>query len=389
VKKWAVLLLLFFTLSGVGQWQLSRQAEIRIVTCGPGQKELYSAFGHSAVRVLDPVLGLDLIYNYGVFDFDQPNFYLNFAKGNLLYKLAVTDYRRFLYPYQRDGRYVREQILHLNQAQKQAYFNFLQWNALPENQTYRYDYFYDNCATRIRDGLQQVLGDTLRFDTNYVDASLSIRELCDLYLTQQPWGDLGIDICLGLPMDKKASAWEYMFLPDYLEQGLGSATLATSHGRKPLVASRQVTFAEEAQDQTPIFRPVLVFLAVLAVMLALSVWQYLKKRYHPLPDFLLFFCVGLIGVLLFILWFFTDHAAAASNFNLLWALPIHFIMAFTTLKESARQKYALVYLGLAIWHGLVVLFWVGLPQDLHLALLPLNLLLGVRCITIYLTTKHS
>ncbi len=387
MKKMGLLLGILWSWCTLAQWQLSPQAQISVITCGPGQNELYSAFGHSAVRVHDPKTGFDLLYNYGVFDFDQPNFYLNFTKGNLLYKLAVTDYSRFVRSYTSEGRFVHEQILNLSPWQKQAYFNFLQVNALPQNATYRYDYFYDNCATRIRDGLLQVLGDTLHFDSSYVEAKHSIRELCDLYLSQQPWGDLGIDICLGLPMDKKASAFEYMFLPDYLEKGIASATLKTAEGTKPLVAQRQVTFAGKPQDQKSTVTPTLVFLVLLAVVLALSIRQYRKKSYRPLPDFLLFLSVGLVGLLLFILWFFTDHAAAARNLNLLWALPFHLFLAFLLFSDRARKRSRLLFLIGSFWHGAVAVAWFMFPQDLHLALFFLNLILALRTAFIYQLAK--
>jgi len=114
--------------------QLSSRAEIYVVTCGPYQNELYSAFGHSAFRVSDPVAAFDWIYNYGVFDFNQPNFYLNFARGNLNYKLGVHEYHPFRDYYISNNRFIHEQQLNLTQEQKQKLFEFLEWNALPENQ---------------------------------------------------------------------------------------------------------------------------------------------------------------------------------------------------------------------------------------------------------------
>ena len=115
---------------------LSDQAEISVITCGPGQEQVFTAFGHSAFRVFDPVNGIDAAFNYGVFDFDQPNFYLNFARGHNYYRLAVQDYKRFEYAYQYYNRYIVAQVLNLNINQKQRLFNYLQWNALPENQYY-------------------------------------------------------------------------------------------------------------------------------------------------------------------------------------------------------------------------------------------------------------
>src|SRR5690606_16424401 len=223
MKKILLLVLLLVNTLAFAEVRLTDKAEIRIVTCGPYQGELYSAFGHSAIRVFDPELDIDLIYNYGVFNFNQPNFYLNFAKGHLLYRLAVSRYQPFVESYIEENRYVHEQILNLTPTQNQKVFEFLQWNAKEENMHYYYDYFYDNCATRVRDVMKNALGESVRFEDSHISTSYTIRDLCDLYLQEQPWGDLGIDLCLGLPMDKPATPWMYMFLPDYLEQGYDHA----------------------------------------------------------------------------------------------------------------------------------------------------------------------
>lgn len=155
---------------------LTNKAEISIITCGPDPNELYSAFGHSAVRVKDPANGIDYAFNYGVFDFDQPNFYLNFARGRNYYMLAVYNYSDFERAYKRDGRFIHEQVLQLTTFQRDKIFNFLMWNAQPENRTYRYDYYHDNCATRIRDILIKQLGEDLTVDSTFFEATHSFRQ---------------------------------------------------------------------------------------------------------------------------------------------------------------------------------------------------------------------
>src|SRR5690606_1825231 len=117
---------------------------------------------------------------------------------------------------------------------------------------YRYDYFYDNCATKMPDILAHVFGDTIEFDGSHIRTDYSIRELTDLYLRLQPWGDLGIDICLGLPIDKQATPYEYMFLPDYVEAGMANATILKNGIREPLVKSRTVIYESRFEkEQTP------------------------------------------------------------------------------------------------------------------------------------------
>lgn len=376
MRKFLALCLL--PLQMLGQWQLSEEGEIRVLTCGPGAEELYSAFGHSAVRVKDPKTGLDLVYNYGVFDFDQPNFYFNFTRGHLRYLLAVQDYDGFLRQYRQDGRFVHEQVLNLSPAQEQAYFNFLQINALPANRTYSYDYFYDNCATRIRDGLKAALGDTLRYDSNYVQREESFREACDRYLRHMPWGDLGIDLCLGLPMDKEMSDWEYMFLPDYIEKAFNAARLLTPTGHKPLVKETVVTVPATPLPAYQGLTPLVVGWALLGVALLLSVWARWKPAVTRGWDGVLFPLVGLLGWLLLLLWVATDHAAAAWNYNLVWAVPLHFPLALWCWRHRTPDWLRGYFRVMTWWYGLIVVGWFFFPQDLHEALFPVALMLGLR-----------
>lgn len=368
-----LLLCLFVSLSGVAQDKLSENAEIYVLTLGPYQGELYSAFGHSAIRVVDTTEGLDDVYNWGVFDFDQPNFYLNFARGYLYYKLGVHPYDRFRDYYIYHNRYIHAQKLNLTQAQKQKLFDYLHWNSLPENQNYRYDYFYNNCATKVRDVMLTVFSDSVKFDGSYIKTDYTIRDLTDIYLQHQPWGDLGIDICLGLPMDKKASAHEYMFLPDYIESGFNHATI----GSLPLVSETiSVYESREETIATSLFHPLTVFIVFAILVLALSIWDFKRKKLSRWFDALLFGILGLIGCLLFFLWFFTDHQAAAVNFNLLWAFPLHLVVAFALFKDRKwLVKYFKIYNVLL---SFVMLFWFALPQQLNLDLMPLVAVLLMR-----------
>ncbi|MFN3840211.1 MAG: DUF4105 domain-containing protein [Cyclobacteriaceae bacterium] len=376
MRKLAFFFVILVNVTAAAQITLSDQAEISVITCGPGQTELYSAFGHSALRVNDPVNGFDYAFNYGVFDFNQPNFYLNFARGHNYYKLAVQDYKRFEYFYIYYNRYVHEQVLNLTAWQKQRLFDYLQWNAQPENQSYLYDYFYDNCATKLPEIVTKVFGDSVRFNDSHISTRHSFRELTDLYLRWQPWGDLGIDICLGLPMDKKATPYQYMFLPDYVEAGFDNATI----NGEPLVRQKNSIYEARAENlSTGLFTPFNTFLAFALITIALSVWDFTQKKTSNWFDALLFGVTGLIGVLLFLLWVATDHRAAANNLNVLWALPTHAVVAFLVFKSRKWVKnYFLITL---ILNGLLLILWVWLPQQLHTSLIPLVTALAVRAFT--------
>lgn len=363
--------------------QLSPEAEISIITCGPWQGEVYSAFGHSAIRVFDPANRLDDAYNYGVFDFNQPNFYLNYTRGLLLFKLGVYAYPDFRNIYIYYNRSVTEQVLNLSQSQKQAVYDFLEVNARPENETYRYDYFYNNCATQVRDVFAKVLKDSIHFDGSFIKTELTIRQLTDLYLKGQPWGDLGIDICLGLPMDKKASAYEYMFLPDYIEQSFDHVTLKRGDTEAPIVREKRIVFTAQPENTPPGFYPPWVVFGVFLVIAAgLSAYDLRRKKLSRWFDFPVFGIVGMVGLLLLLLWLGTDHAAAAQNFNLLWALPTHVVVFMMYRKKSAPflKKYFLLVSGLMV---ILLATWFILPQQLNNNLLLFVAALGCRAFTVY------
>lgn len=166
---------------------------ISLLTCDPGD-ELYSAFGHNAVRVLDNDTGRDIVFNYGTFDFDTPNFYLKFARGKLDYMLSVSTYEQFILHYQYLQRSVREQVLDLSPEQTLRTVQFLQENYEPQNRFYRYDFFFDNCATRIRDMVEMVLGDQLKWGETEASSGKTFRNLIDEYVYPMPWADFGIDL---------------------------------------------------------------------------------------------------------------------------------------------------------------------------------------------------
>jgi hypothetical protein len=368
---------------------LSDRARISVITCGPGQQAVYTAFGHSAFRVEDPVNRIDQVYNYGAFDFRQKNFYLNFARGQNYYRLASYSFRDFEYEYIYYNRYIHQQVLNLTAGQQQKLFDFLQWNAKPENQYYLYDYFYDNCATRIRDVVQHVFGDSVKFDGSYIDTDYSIRELTDLYLQSQPWGDLGIDICLGLPMDKKATPYEYMFLPDYIESAFAHASIKKGEQTIPLVERTFSVFEPGNNQKTSngLLHPFNVFTGLFIIAALFSFRDFKRGKLTMAFDAVFFAVLGAIGLLLFLLWVATDHKAAANNLNLLWALPTHIIAVIAFIRQPKwLEKYFLVTV---IINAGLLLTWPILPQKLHYALVPIMLISALRAMTQYFIRRRA
>ena len=375
LKRIGFTLLILFT-SGVftsvlaAPYRLSADARISLITCGPWQGELYSAFGHSAIRVADTQLGIDWSFNYGTFDFNQPNFYLNFARGRNFYMLSVQDYPAFRDFYIRDNRYIHEQELNLDSADRQKLFDYLWNNALPENKSYRYDYFYDNCSTKPRDVIKSVFGEQVTFNSFAITAPKTIRQLTDQYLVHQPWGDLGIDICLGLPMDKEADYMIHMFLPDFLEKGFDHASIRKGDQDLPLVKEKQVVFAGTPEKHPfKLTHPIIIFGGLLMIILAISYYDLRRFEISRWLDFILFYSTGVLGLLLAALWFATDHKAAAWNLNLLWAMPINLALPFMR-SMKIRKWYFLVMLSLTL---VLLITWPYLPQELNLMLFPVVL----------------
>ncbi len=372
-----LLIILSFSLN-ISAQKLSPNAQISLITCAPGE-ELYSVFGHNAVRVKDPAHGIDWVYNYGTFNFNEPGFYVKFVRGKLNYMLSVGYFRNFIYAYQRENRSVREQILNLSPLQKQQMFDFLQYNARPENKYYKYDFFFDNCATRVRDVLENEFKNDLRFHSDYKD-SLSFRDLLMPYLQEHYWSRFGINLILGAVIDRKATFRETMFLPDYLEKAAAKASIKQNGTVLPLVKHTQTLFFQTENDtSTPfIIRPATLFWTLFIVALILSYLEIKKKKTYKFFDFIFFFTIGTIGMILFLVWVATDHTAVVQNWNLIWALPTHFFIAFVLLmknKPAFLKYYFLISGGLAI---LVLAFWWLIPQEFDYAIIPLILIIALR-----------
>jgi len=366
-------------LSGKAQ-SLSPQSSISLLTYSPSD-QLYTAFGHSALRIKDPANSLDVVYNYGTFNFDEPGFYLKFMRGKLNYKLSAYNFRYVELEQQQRQMEVREQIFNLTLAQQQALFDFLNNNALPENRFYLYDFFYDNCSTRIRDALEILLDGSLQLDTAFVAAEgrKTFRHLVDEYMAPQPWGDLGIDLALGARIDRTALPYEYMFLPDYLAEGLGGSTLTREGQTIPLVKQDKIIMkgTQEILPPPESPHPRWVIIALFAVFL---VWTIVTRKKKPVhwPDILLFSAVGLLGTLLLILWLATDHQTTKENWNLLWAHPLHLLTAILLVRGKLGVGAKLYFLvGGFFYLGLIAASEM-IPQEYHPAVIPLIALVAFR-----------
>jgi len=360
------------------QINLSPQAEVSLLTCGPGSA-LYASFGHTAIRVYDPIHNLDEVYNYGTFDFDTPNFYLKFVRGKLNYMVDVESFDRFQYVYTYLQRFVISQVLDLSYTQKQDFYTYLYINQLPENRYYLYDYFYNNCSTQPRDVILEVLGDSLRIDQLHEPQDTSLRALTDLYLTHIPWADFGIDLILGKTIDTPSSLYEQTFLPDYLMKMVDKAQVNRSGDYIPLVKYKQTLIP--GGYLTPykgVFTPDIIGWVIFVLLAVLSVIGYRYKASQKWVDVVLFFLMGLAGILMLMVWFGTDHTAAGQNLNILWALPTHAVVAFLLIFNSQAKFLATYFMIGGIWTFCFLFLQYLIPQDFHTAIFPLALALTLR-----------
>ncbi|QQS30447.1 MAG: DUF4105 domain-containing protein [Sphingobacteriales bacterium] len=370
--------------------QVTSHAEVSLLTCSPGN-EIYSYFGHCAIRVKDINTNYDKVYNYGTFSFDQPNFYTKFIRGKLMYQLSVNTFSRFVSEYESEDRWVIEQVLNLSPADKQVFIEKLTINARRENRQYLYDFFFDNCATRPRDLLENSLPNRIFFSENTEGSDLSFRELIDPYITRNAWVDFGIDLILGLPTDRKATAREYMFLPDYLMNAFANAQITDSLGRKmPLVKEvRQVVDAKLPPDPKILFTPVLIFAFIFIAGVLFSIFQLKKKSFHPAFDVIFFGLLGGVGILILFLWFGTDHQVLAFNLNLFWAFPLHLIAAALLLLRNTPNWVGVYFGAVALIGVLILLLWIWLPQQLHHSLIFIVALMTLRASVLYKVYRAS
>lgn len=379
MKKIIFLILsMAFFLGNAQEQLLSENAEISIITITSG-KLLNDSFGHSAIRVKD--YNYDKIYNYGVFDYDTPGFYLKFMRGKLLYNLEVESTHLFLRHYVRQNRGIKEQVLTLNLERKQQFFDFLENNAKPENKKYLYDFFFDNCATKLRQVTTNVLGEEIDYKDELLSNKFTFRDLIYQKLDNQVWGKFGIDIALGSIIDRKATAKESTFLPSYVFENFKNAKILVDKRKIPLIKKTNYLYKviPQKNDKNKSsfgLTPMLLFSIIAMLVVLITFFDYKKNKPSIWLDTLLHISTGLIGLVVFLLWFTTDHKATANNFNVLWAFFPNIIWIIYNKKNIKIIKN--YYLFLLVLLGITVIFWMLNVQKFNLAIIPILIMLGVR-----------
>lgn len=353
----------------------SCQLRISLLTAAPGD-ELYSTFGHSALRLTDTVTNADIVFNYGTFNFEEPGFYMKFIRGKLAFYVSIDNYDNFIAEYQQDNRGITEQVLNLTCAEKYKIRDLLRENVRSENKFYKYDFTFDNCTTRLRDIIEKATDSTVKFGVP-VRTRASFRDFIYEYLdaNDKQWSKLGIDILLGSRMDVAMTNRQEMFLPDYLLKAFDSSSV---EGR-PLVLEKHNLFKTQyaGDKKNNLAHPIFIFacLFVLIAFLSFSKSVFVQRMLISFDGFL-YFLTGLLGLLLIFMWVGTDHFMCKDNYNLLWAWPANVIAAFYI---HSKKKIAKIYiLAYAIFNVILLVAWSFLPQHLNPSLIPIILILVLR-----------
>ncbi len=376
-----VLLVLMFQPKVKGQ-QLGPEATVSILTCNPG-KEVYSMYGHTAIRINDPSIKLDAVFNYGLFSFDTPNFMYRFAKGQTDYAMGDEYFKSWLPQYDEEKRSVYEQVLNLTPDGKNKLFQALLENAKPENRMYRYNFFMDNCATRVRDMIERNAGAPIHFTDNH--STESYRDLIKKFHHSFRWIDLGIDLLVGKKAEQPVSAYGQMFLPDYLKDQFAKAEITLDGKLQPLVLETH-TLREYPNSKlnSDLHWPAIVFGMLFLFVAAISFRDFQQKRKTGWIDYSLLGITGLAGLIIGWFTLFSEHPAMSPNYNLLWALPLNVFFAALWTVTKWRSKTRNYF-----WFsGTLLILSLAIGQQFNPAVYFIILTLLVRVVVNLLPVKQ-
>ena len=368
-------------------------AKCSLLTCSAGE-EIYSLFGHTALRYEDPARGIDVVFNYGMFSFRVPHFALRFALGETDYQLGVTEFSRFAAEYQWEERDVWQQTLNLTSREKQRLWEALTENYRPENRTYRYNFFYDNCATRPRDRIEACVDGRVEYAAAQ-DTTATVctwRDLLHRYTEGHPWARFGIDLCIGSRADKPANYREQMFVPFYLQQYLRGACIVSEQGdRRPLVGEevKVVDAAHTAQEESLLPSPMQAALLLWAGVTVLSIYGVRRRKSLWALDGLLFGTAGVAGCILAFLAACSQHPAVSPNWLLLILHPLHLFCLPCVLIRVKKKRLSRYMAANGVVLTLFIVLLAPIPQFIPPAVLPLTLCLLVRCASNWMLARKT
>ena len=348
--------------------------QFSLLTCSPGT-EIYSLFGHTAIRYQNYTQNKDIVFNYGMFSFSSPNFIYRFVKGETDYQLGVNDFRSFEAEYMFRGSSVYQQILNLTYEEKLKLQNLLFTNYLPQNRVYRYNYFYDNCTTRARDQIEKCIDGDVEYPTSVPDKTF--RDIIHEFTKGFDWEEFGIDLCLGAGADKPIGIRQQMFSPFYMRSFAESAFIKDENGNtRPLVLREEVVVdadtVDAAEGSFP-FSPIACATFFLFLNVVIAFVQIVRKKIYWFWDLILYLSQGLAGCIIAFLFFFSTHPTVDSNWLILLFNPIPlFYLPFMVYNDIKRKKDKWHVIN-SVYLTLFILILPLIPQEINLSVLLLAL----------------
>ena len=371
------LIIILALLLSFGMQPLNAQQDsvkVSLLTCAPGT-EIYALFGHTALRYEDPAHGQDIVFNYGIFDFNTPNFIFRFVKGETDYKLGVAPYESFEWQYAMRGSSVYQQTLNLTSAEKQKLWDLLEENYRPENRVYRYNFFYDNCTTRARDRFEECIDGKVTYPEG--KEGLSFRDIVHQYTKGHEWDELGIDMCLGSEADVPIDARKQMFAPFYLLEAAKKATIMEGDSLRSLVlAEKKIVDVEPEEEETGFPLSPMACVVILMGVTCLIGWLQIRiKKVIWIWDILLFGAQGLAGCVIAFLVFFSIHPTVGSNWLIILFNPIPLIYLPIMVYRAIKGKKDLYHVINVVYLTLFIMIMPFVGQKFNATVLPLALCL--------------
>ena len=392
MKKFSIIALLLFCIVTLKAQQIiiSDSAVISLITCSPGE-EVYSKFGHTAIRINDSLHGVDLVFNYGIFSFETENFYYKFIKGETDYQLGIYDTRYFLPEYAQRNSMVWEQVLNLTTSERRNLINSLLKNYEAEYRTYRYNFVFDNCASRPRDKIFSAIQGYVKFQQSA--ETKTFRQWIGVYVGTDTWLKFGIDIVFGMDADREATISESMFLPEVLMNEFQTAQIQTANGQiRKLVSENKILVNKKginSLEDSWIFKPTTFFIFLLLIGICLTIWDIKERKLHfKYFDTLIYVVSGIGGLVAFYLMFFSLHPLVRSNLNLLWLNPLNLIVAVIIwIKPMRKALFYYEIVNILLLVGALLAFALS-AQALNMATFPIVVLLLMRSTSWFALTKR-
>ena len=355
------------------QSQSTDSIRFSLLTCAPGT-EIYSLFGHTAIRYENYTRRIDVAFNYGMFSFNTPNFIFRFVAGEIDYQLGITPYSYFEAEYAMRGSSVYQQVLNLTQSEKERLLTILENNYLPENRIYRYNYFYDNCTTRARDKIEECIEGKVVYPDSL--SGKSYRSIVHEFTAGSPWDEFGIDLCLGAEADKEINKRQQMFSPFYMKYYASNAYIVDAGGTsRPLILDETKIVDVEPEEVQPgfILSPLMCGALFLALCVVMAWGQWKTQRIWWRWDIVLYGLQGLAGCIIAFLFFFSVHPTVGSNWLLILFNPIPLLYLPFMVYKAVKRKKDYYHVGNMVYLTLFITILPFCGQEFNLTVLPLAL----------------